>query len=105
MGVTSTETVSTLPDPFLPRMESRLREVLNLANVGTWEANFLICRDIWSQKVYEILGVNSDATPSFDLFRSLVHPDDRKQVDASRARFHLAHMPFDLRLRIVRPDG
>jgi PAS domain S-box-containing protein len=105
MGVTSTETVSTLPDPFLPRMESRLREVLNLANVGTWEANFLICRDIWSQKVYEILGVNSDATPSFDLFRSLVHPDDREQVDASRARFHLAHMPFDLRLRIVRPDG
>src|ERR1700733_12408469 len=95
MGDISTETISTAPDPFLPRLESRFREVLSLADLGTWEANFLLRRDIWSQKLYEILGVNPDATPAFDLFRSLVHPEDREKLDASRAAFHATSMPFD----------
>jgi PAS domain S-box-containing protein len=105
IGVILTETSNRAPESLLPRTESRLRELLTLARLGTWEANFLTGRDIWSQQVYNILGLDLDTSASFELFRSLVHPHDREMLDLSRAMFRAHHQSFDLPLRIIRPNG
>lgn len=105
IGVICTETSNTGSQALLPHMESRLRDVLNLARIGTWETNCLTGQDIWSHQLYEMFGVDSATTASFEAFRSLVHPDDREILDVSRALFWAHHEPFDLPLRIVRPDG
>jgi len=105
VGVISTETSNTNPKSLMPRLESRLREVLDLARVGTWESNFLTGHDVWSHQLYEIFGLDSDTTASYEIFRGLIHPDDRELLDACRARFLADHLPFELPLRVIRPDG
>jgi two-component system, NarL family, sensor kinase len=105
IGVISTETSNTNPKSLMPRLESRLREVLDLGHVGTWESNFLTGHDIWSPRLYEIFGVDPETVSSYELFRALVHPEDRELLDAGRARFLADRMPFELPLRVVRPDG
>jgi hypothetical protein len=77
IGVISTETSNTSPKSLMPRLESRLREVLDLAHLGTWECNFLTGHDVWSQQLYDIFGMDSDTTASYELFRTLIHPEDR----------------------------
>ena len=105
IGVIWAETASTRSQSLLPRVESRLREVLNLAHVGTWECNFLTGHDVWSQQLYDIFGLDSDTTACYELFRSLMHPEDREMLDVMRVRFLADHLPFELPLRVMRPDG
>ncbi len=54
---------------------------------------------------YDIFGLNPDTTASYELFRGLIHPDDRELLDSCRATFLADHRPFDLPLRAIRPDG
>jgi len=105
IGLICTETTNSAPTSLLPRVESRLREVLDLGRIGTWESNFVTGRDVWSQQLYDIFGLDSAVAGSFEFFRSMVHPDDRELVDISRAKFRADHLPFDLPLRIIRADG
>jgi PAS domain S-box-containing protein len=105
VGVISTETSNTNPKSLMPRLESRLREVLDLAHVGTWESNFLTGHDVWSDQLYDIFGLNSEATASYELFRTLIHPNDRELLDAAQSKFIADHLPFELPLRVIRPDG
>jgi PAS domain S-box-containing protein len=105
VGVISTETSNTSPKSLMPRLESRLREVLDLAHVGTWESNFLTGHDVWSQQLYDIFGLDSDTPASYELFRTLLHPEDRELLDAGRARLLADHLPFELPLRVIRGDG
>jgi two-component system, NarL family, sensor kinase len=105
IGVISTETSNTNPKSLMPRLESRLREVLDLAHVGTWESNFLTGHDVWSRQLYDIFGLDSETSSSYELLRALVHPEDRELLDSGRARFLADHLPFDLPLRVIRPDG
>jgi PAS domain S-box-containing protein len=105
IGLICTETTNSGPASLLPRVESRLREVLDLGRIGTWEANFVTARDVWSQQLYDIFGLDSTIAGSFELFRSMVHPDDRELLDLSHAKVLADHLPFDLPLRIVRADG
>jgi two-component system, NarL family, sensor kinase len=105
IGVISTETSNTSLKSLMPRPESRLREVLDLAHLGTWECNFLTGHDVWSQQLYDIFGLDSDTPASYELFRTLIHPEDRELLDSGRARLLADHLPFDLPLRVIRADG
>ena len=89
----------------MPRLESRLREALDLARVGTWESNFLTGHDVWSRQFYDIFGLDPNTAASYELFRGLIHPDDRELLDAARATFLADHRPLEVPLRAIRPDG
>ena len=105
VGVISTETSNMNPRSLMPRLESRLREALDLARVGTWESNFLTGHDVWSRQFYDIFGLDPKTAASYELFRGLIHPDDRELLDAARATFLADHRPLDVPLRAIRPDG
>jgi PAS domain S-box-containing protein len=59
----------------------------------------------WTDEVYRILGLDPKLPPSFELFRSVVHPDDLAKIDqaAANARSGLSDPPFEY--RIIRPNG
>jgi two-component system NarL family sensor kinase len=105
IGVISTETTTAGSNELLPHLESGLREVLNLAHEGTWEANCVTGHDVWSPEVYEILGVDTRTTASFDVFRSLIHEDDRRLPDDNRASLVQGVKPFNTQLRTIPPNG
>jgi PAS domain-containing protein len=104
IGVISTETTTAGSNDLLPHLESRLREVFNLAHEGTWEANCVTGHDVWSPEVYKILGVDAGTTASFDLFRSLIHGDDRRLLDDIRASLVQGVRSFNTQLRTIRPN-
>ncbi|EMI57152.1 PAS domain S-box protein [Rhodopirellula sallentina] len=84
----------------------RIREQAEyIARAGSWELN-IATRDLkWSASMYEVFGVRFQK-PTFDLVRSLVHPDDLPWWEEN-----VEHMirkgsgPFEYEFRIVRPDG
>ena len=90
----------------LKKRELQLAEAQHVARMGSWVWKPSIGDVWWSDGMYMLFGVDSNAsTPSFDLFLSLLHPDDRPtaiaRVDAMMAGNH----EFDDDFRVIRPDG
>jgi PAS domain S-box-containing protein len=87
----------------------KTREWLELtqqsANIGSWDWDMPTGKLLWSDTFFDLFGLSRDTIPDFDVWRSLVHPDDREAADA---RINLAlerHEPLRNEYRIIRPDG
>jgi PAS domain S-box-containing protein len=88
------------------RSESRLRLALDAGRIGVWDWD--IGADVigWSDRAYEIHGLEQDAFGGrLADFTRLVHPED-KDVVSARIRDSLeGRREYNLEFRIVRPDG
>ncbi len=60
----------------------RMRRVERLAKVGSWRWDLTQDNLEWSSEVKRIYGLDPDATPSYELEREVIHPDDRAERDA-----------------------
>jgi PAS domain S-box-containing protein len=85
--------------------EARLRVVEEKLKAGTWIFDFETSEVIWSEGLFKLFGLDPNTVvPTLDLFKSLIHPDDRlvhasfnEMADDSRIR--------DRKFRLIRPDG
>lgn len=59
----------------------------------------------WSPEFYDLFGLPPTAPASFDLFGSVLHPDDREDAMARIASSIEEHRPLENEYRIVLPDG
>jgi len=86
---------------------SRLRTAHRIAGIGSWEGVFHDGRQAldWSPEVHEIAGWPADRSPTFADFVSLIHPDDRPAFFEVRDAALAGHRPYEMDLRLVRPDG
>lgn len=94
------------------RMEEDLKtslEWLTLAQrsarLGLFDWNLLSGHQMWTEALYDVLGVPRDQTPNTEAWAAILHPDDR---NAARARVEQAietHTPLDHEYRIILPDG
>lgn len=83
-----------------------LAGVERLLHVGAWD--WKLDADImwWSEEALRMCGVQRrEFAGTFTAFTDLVHPDDVEEVRTYVGRALDAEQPFDMRLRIVRPDG
>jgi len=62
-------------------------------------------RVIWSDTMFEIRGVAPRPSFSFAEALAFIHPDDLPLFDAARAQSQLTRGPYDIELRVIRPDG
>jgi PAS domain S-box-containing protein len=80
------------------------REDLNhaqaVARVGSWRIDIWNNTMSWSDENYRIFGVPAGTPITYDLFLSLVHPEDRDEVDKSW-NAAVSGEPFDIEHRIV----
>lgn len=86
--------------------KKRLREVECLANIGHWERDLVNDHIIWSEQTAHIFGW-TPTNPEFsqaDLAR-LIHPEDRAIQKAALMAVLHDHKRYDVKYRIVRPDG
>ncbi|MEX2195242.1 MAG: EAL domain-containing protein [Thermoleophilaceae bacterium] len=87
--------------------ERRLAQAQALAGIGSWEWDIAGGRAIWSERVYEIMGVDPALSAfSHDGFMDHVHPDDRERVKAEIQAALGGERPwYEYECRIRRPDG
>ncbi len=90
----------------LRRSEAMLAGAQELAHLGSWGRGFSTGALTWSEELYQIFGVDPDRfSPTPETFRSFLHPDDRAAVEESLRRALEENVPYDIEMRIIRPDG
>ena len=63
----------------LRESEERLRLAQQAARVGTWEWTIQTGASVWSEMIWELLGLEQDEVPStLETFAGFIHPDDRE---------------------------
>jgi PAS domain S-box-containing protein len=86
--------------------EQRLRLLMEASNDGVWEWNILTNEVFWSDRTYQMLGIErGQFGGDFSFVEQLLHPED-KALMAEALRRHLEeHVPYRVDLRFRRPDG
>ena len=83
----------------------KLNEAQQIAQIGHWDWEVLTNRLTWSDNMYNMYGVNAVDKIDFDKFISLVHPDDRSNIQANIQSAFQSHTFDDFFHRIVTPAG
>jgi|GEM_PF-4160273 len=90
----------------LKESENILSHAQQIAHLGSWTWNIKTGDNRWSDEQYRILGLSpEDEKPSFDLLRSVLHPDDVDGVLQVVQDALDGTQPYDSEYRIIRPDG
>jgi PAS domain S-box-containing protein len=86
--------------------ERRLAEAQQVAGVGSWEWDLATNDVAWSDELYRIYGVAPEVTQaSHAAFLDLVDVRDRPRVVETLSAAMTSGTPFDMDLRVNRPDG
>lgn len=90
----------------LRRSEASLAEAQRIAHLGSWEWNIATNEVRWSDEAYRIYGYKpGEIAPTYDTFMTLVHPDDRQNVERAIQETLREGRPYEFEHRVVRPDG
>ena len=87
----------------LKETSRRMEMALRAGQMAAWE--WTPQKSVWGEKLYDLLGIDSNQEATTDLLFSLVHPDD---VDGLKSHWEKAIVgtePFHADFRIIRPDG
>ena len=90
----------------LRRSETLLAQGQKLSRTASWTLRPANSEMRWSAELFEIFGTDrAVATPSLELFRDRVHPDDRARFDAAMAGAIQGNTNFSCEVRIVVEGG
>ncbi|MRG97293.1 sensor histidine kinase [Polyangium spumosum] len=88
----------------LRESETRLRLALDAARAGSWDWDAATGHIVWSERNYELYGVDPRSVPTFDRWLEALHPEDRARVKDEYQRVLAgSDEHFRLELRVVHP--
>ena len=88
------------------RTEERLNLAFAVMRAGIWDRDAVTGEVWWSPEYYRLLGLDPTVRPSDEVWRSLIHPEDRDAVIAESRRHVAGEVPVIRQAyRMVRPDG
>lgn len=86
--------------------QESLSQAQALAHVGSWEWDAATGTERWSDELFRIFGYAPQAiTPTLDIFREAIHPDDRPRVVEAIKDSRRQNQPYRVTCRIRRPSG
>jgi PAS domain S-box-containing protein len=86
--------------------ETRLRLALEASNIGVWEWDIAANRVIWSDRVYQIHGLEPGSISGKpEELRQLFHPDESDRVSDAVLGALASKTSYALEFRIIRPTG
>ncbi len=90
----------------LEESESSLRDAQEIAKMGNWELDLINQKVKWSENCYVLYGLKPfEIEPTFEYFKSRIHPDDLHLVDDAIKNIIRYKIPHTSELRIIFPDG
>lgn len=99
-----TET-ATMPLRNAKTPEKRMQLMEAFLGAGTWTYDLLSRELIWSDGLFRLVGLDPKAVvANFELYESLVHPDDRLAHEEIVERAHANQLTVR-RFRMIKPDG
>lgn len=89
----------------LRNKEEHLRLSQIGGGIGTWEADLINNKQIWSDNCIALLGFSAIEEPTFEDFLELIIPEDRQIViDATQS--HIEHgTKYDVEYRVIHANG
>ena len=75
------------------------------SDLGVWIHDIINDHLKWSDRLYEILGVQRGSPPHLDLLQSLIHPDDKDWVQQEIAQCLANKTRYSVEYRTIRPDN
>ena len=90
----------------LRRSERRLIEAQRISKVGSYDFEIASNTNIWSDQLYRIYGREPQSfEASYEVFLSMLHPDDVQHVLAVHQHSLETLEPFEMEERVIWPDG
>ncbi|CAD5972813.1 Sensor protein kinase WalK [Planktothrix tepida] len=90
----------------LQESEERRRLALDLTHIGFWDLHLPSGKLIWNDNLFTLHGLVPDSIePSYELSRSIVHPDDVDWVEQQFLESIKNHTDFSIEYRLIHPDG
>ena len=90
----------------LAKVNRRLIDAERIAHLGHWERELLTGEGFWSDENFRIYGLPPAPTsPKLERFLACIHPDDRESFRRMREWVVMGLSSYQLRIRVVRPDG
>jgi PAS domain S-box-containing protein len=90
----------------LQRSEFYLSEGQRIARIGSWAFDPSGFFDHWSQELFQIYGLDPQkGAPTLEQYLATIHPLDRDFMAETIRRMHAERCGWDVKKRIVRPDG
>ncbi|MGZ8491372.1 MAG: EAL domain-containing protein [Gemmatirosa sp.] len=101
-----TAPAAPITEAALRESEALLRDVQEIAGVGSWRYDFQTGVTTWSDELHRIQGLAPGAVPpSLETFLAAVHRDDRERVEADIREAVETGRAYAHDYRFVRPDG
>ncbi len=85
--------------------ESRLQLAAQSAQLGVWEWNIENGDNTWSDRIYELLGIDKSEKINIDSLTDLIHPDDKEKFKQANLLALEGNGKYDIIVRIFRSDG
>ncbi|MFB2967639.1 PAS domain S-box protein [Aerosakkonema sp. BLCC-F183] len=90
----------------LRESEERRRLALDLTHIGFWDLHIPSGNIIWNDNHFALLGLSpNEIEPSYELWRSRIHPDDLGWVESQFMESIKNHTDYAAEYRVVHPDG
>ncbi|MBV8886089.1 MAG: PAS domain-containing protein [Chroococcidiopsidaceae cyanobacterium CP_BM_RX_35] len=83
----------------------RLDLAIKASELGTFYCDLPLDRIIWNDKCKEHFWLPPEAEVNFELFYSIIHPDDRERTRESVEACVYERKAYDIEYRTVAPDG
>ena len=89
----------------LRNSERDLQLALDVGRLGNWKWDLRSGEVLWSDRCKALYGLTPQTQVTYELFQSLVHPDDRGRVADAFHRALDERTGYEIEKRIVWPDG
>lgn len=83
----------------------RLEQVTHSARIGIWDWDIENNSLFWNDVQKEIMNLDKDVEPNYDIFMSKVHPDDRELVNKATGDALNNISEFNIRFRLLLDHG
>jgi diguanylate cyclase (GGDEF)-like protein/PAS domain S-box-containing protein len=89
----------------LKARENNLKRLEMVSGLGSWEVNLKTKESVWSDRSYEIYGIDKNTKVSIDIFFSRVIPEDLQRAKDNLALATKTGAPITFQSKIKRTDG